>query len=255
MRIAIAQVRGQLDDPAANVAKAKMILNNTDVELLIFPELFATGYDKNCGKFMKNLDMLFMDKFTRNIQNKGCHVLFGCPVEENGKLYDCAVLTDGTKKQIYKKIHLDVNEKFSEKDVFAVGSEPKIFECGGLRFGVAVGNDIMFGELFRWYALNDADMVICISAVSRYALERYEKVLPARCVDNSIEAVFVNMVGPDPGFVTAGGSKYISGNGNVMENCSDSSDVRIIKLDIDRIKASKGKRSSLKEIRTDIKWS
>jgi len=255
MRIAIAQVRGQLDDPAANVSKAKMILNNTDVELLIFPEMFATGYDRNCGKFMKNLDMLFTEKFNRNIQNKKCHVLFGTPVEENGKLYDCAVLTDGANRQVYKKIHLDINEKFTEKDVFTAGNEPKIFECGPLRFGVAIGNDAMFGELFRWYAANGADMVICISAVSKPVMERYDKVLPARCAENSMEMIFVNMVGPDAGFTMAGGSRYISSNGNVIENCTDSSDVRLIKLDVDRIKAAKNGRGFLKEIRKDINWS
>jgi len=217
MRIGIAQVRGQMDDPAANVSKAKMILNNTDVDLLIFPEMFATGYDAKCGMYMKNLDALFMNKFNTNVTNKKCSVLFGCPLEENGKLYNCAVLTDGTKKQVYKKIHLDVNEKFSEKDVFTAGGEPMMFELGGLKFGVAIGNDALFGELFRWYAAKGVDMVICISAVSVHVIGRYETILPARCAENSMEMVFVNMVGPDPGFTMAGGSRYISYDGEVSE--------------------------------------
>jgi len=255
MRIAIAQVRGQMDDPAANVSKAKMILNNTDVDLLIFPEMFATGYDKDCGKFMKNLDALFMNKFNSNIKAKKCSVLFGCPAEEGGKLYNCAILTDGEKAQVYRKIHLDINEKFSEKDMFSAGNEPRIFEFNGMRLGIAIGNDLMFSELFRWYSANGADMIICISAVPRHALDRYEKVIPARCTDNCIDMVFVNMVGPDPGFTMAGGSAYVSSDGNVVENCTSSSDVRIIKLDAERIKASKERRSFLKEIRKDIDWS
>ena len=253
MRIAIAQVRGQMDDPPANASKAKMLLNNTDVDLLIFPELFATGYDKECGKFADNMETLFMAKVIKNMNGRS--VLFGRPVRDNGKLYDCAVLSDGANEQIYKKIHLDVNEKFSEKDVFAAGNEPKIFEFKGLRIGMAIGNDVMFNELFRWYASKNTDMVICISAVSKAVLEKYEKVLPARCVENSMEMIFVNMVGPDPGFTMGGGSKYISSDGSVIENCPDSSDVRIIKLDEEKIKASKERRGFLKEIRKDIDWT
>jgi len=253
MRIAVAQVRGQMDDPPANASKAKMLLNNTDVDLLVFPELFATGYDKECGRFADNMDALFMNKVVRNMNGRS--VLFGCPVRDNGKLYDCAVLSDGQNEQIYRKIHLDVNERFDEKDVFAAGGEPKIFDFKGLRIGMAIGNDVMFGELFRWYASKDADMVICISAVPRTVLERYEKVLPARCVENSIEMIYVNMVGPDPGLTMAGGSKYISSDGTVLEDFTDSSDVRIIKLNDDRIKGSKERRGLLKEIRKDIDWT
>jgi predicted amidohydrolase len=255
MRIAIAQVRGQIDDPPANASKAKMLLNNTDVDLLIFPEMFSTGYDKNCGQFVKNLDAVFMNKMNKHVLDKKCSMLFGSPVGEDGKMYNAAILTDGENRQTYRKIHLDMNEKFSEREIFTAGNEPMIFNCRGLRIGIAIGNDMMFNELFRWYALNDADIVVCISAVSKPVLERYERIMPARCVDNSIEMIFVNMVGQDSGFVMAGGSKYISYEGKVLESCTDSSDVRIIKLDTERIKASKGKRAHLKEVRNDIKWN
>jgi len=255
MRIAIAQVRGQIDDPPANASKAKMILNNTDVDLLIFPEMFATGYDMNCGKFLNNMDALFMTKLNTQILKKKCSALFGCPVSEGNKIYNCAMLSDGENVQIYKKIHLGTDGRFPEKDVFTAGDEPTIFKCNGLRFGIATGNDIMFNELFRWYAANDVDAVICISAAPGDVLDRYEKILPSRCVENSLELIFVNMVGPDPGITMAGGSMYISFYGEVDANCTDSSDVRIVKLDTERMKRSKENRQFLKEIRTDIKWA
>lgn len=254
MRIAIAQVRGQIDDPAANASKAKMLINNTDVDLLIFPELFATGYDRNCGQYVGNMDAMFNNKVNKYIKEKKCSVIFGSPISEEGKLYDCAVLTDGENRQIYRKIHLGVNERFSDKDIFAAGSEPKIFSFKDIRIGMAIGNDVMFSELFRWYASKGADMVICISAVPAQVLEKYEKILQARCADNFMDMVFVNMVGPDPGFVMGGGSRYILSDGTISEKCSDSSDVRLIKLDTERIKRSKEGRGFLKEIRKDINW-
>jgi predicted amidohydrolase len=255
MRIAIAQARGQIDDPPANASKAKMLLNNTDVDLLIFPEMFSLGFDKNCVQYADNIQRLFRDKLNKHTKEKGCHVLFGSPVKIDGKLYNCAVLTDGENDQVYKKIHLDANERFSEKDIFEAGNVPEIFKWRDLKLGIAIGNDIMFGELFRWYAANDVDIVICISAVSKPILQRYEKILQARCVENSVEMIFVNMVGPDPGFVMAGGSRYVLSDGTVSETCTDSSDVRIIKLDAERIKRSKEGRTLFKEIRKDINWS
>ena len=247
MKIAVAQVRGQIDDPAANASKAKMLINNTDVDLLVFPEMFATGRDIKCGQFMKNMDALFFGKVNANLKAKKCSMLFGCPAEESGKLYNCAILTDGDNTQIYRKIHLSGDTRFPEKKIFAAGTEPVIFECGGMSIGVAAGNDIMFNELFRWYASRDVDMIICIAAVPHDTMEMYEKLLPARCAENSVEMIFVNMVGPDSGYVMAGNSRYISANGNIIESCSDSSDVRIIKTDEDRIKRSKADREALKE--------
>ncbi|MDR0198665.1 MAG: carbon-nitrogen hydrolase family protein [Methanomassiliicoccaceae archaeon] len=254
MRIAIAQVRGQIDDPPANASKAKMLLNNTDVDLLIFPEMFATGYDRNCVQFVDNMQRLFRDKLNMHVKNRGCSVIFGAPVRYDGKLYNCAILTDGDNDQVYRKIHLDANEKLPEKDMFAAGGGPVIFGFKDIKIGMMIGNDIMFGELSRWYAANDVDLAVCISAVPKQVMERYEKVLPARCVENSMEIIFVNMVGPDPGIVMAGGSRYVSSDGVVVEACTDSSDVRIIKLDPERIKRSKERRTFLKEIRKDIDW-
>ncbi|MCL2890555.1 MAG: carbon-nitrogen hydrolase family protein [Methanomassiliicoccaceae archaeon] len=262
MKIAIAQVRGQIDDPPANASKAKMLLGNVDADLFIFPEMFAVGYDANCARFVDGSDQImmnkmemFMNKLNTQIAARGCCALFGAPVFENGKLYDAAVLSDGKEKQVYKKIHLNANDKFSEKDVFAAGNEPKIFDCKGMRIGVAMGNDLMFNEMFRWYALKGVDIVVCISAVPQKTLSRYEKIIPARCIENSIDIVYVNMVGPDPGFVMAGGSRYVTSDGTVVECCPDSSDVRQIKLNDDALKASKEGRAFLKDIRNDIGWS
>jgi len=262
MKIAIAQVRGQIDDPPANASKAKMLLGNVDADLFIFPEMFAVGYDMKCARFvdgsdpiLKNKMDMFMTKMETQITNRGCCALFGAPVFENGKLYDAAILSDGKEKQVYRKIHLNVNDKFSEKDIFAAGNKPEIFNCKGMKIGVAMGNDIMFNEMFRWYAMKGVDLVVCISAVSQRTLSRYEKVLPARCIENSLDIVFVNMVGPDPGFVMAGGSMYVTSDGTVVESCPDSSDVRQIKLNDDALKASKEGRGFLKEIRKDVDWS
>ncbi|MDR0334390.1 MAG: carbon-nitrogen hydrolase family protein [Methanomassiliicoccaceae archaeon] len=254
MRIAIAQVRGQMEDPPANASKAKMLLHNTDVDLLIFPELFATGFDANCAKYAANMAGLFKNKAYKIVKEKGDSIIYGSPMQFDDGVYNCAVLTDGENEQIYKKIHLAANEKFNEKEIFKAGSAPAIFEFKGLKFGMMIGNDILFAEMARWYAANDVDIAVCISAVSKPIMERFEKVLPARCVENSMEMIFVNMVGPDPGFAMAGGSKYISSDGIVIENCPDSSDVRIIKVDTERIKRSKEKRTFLSEIRKDIDW-
>jgi NAD+ synthase (glutamine-hydrolysing) len=254
MRIAIAQVRGQMDDPPANASKAKMLLHNTDVELLIFPELFATGIDKNCVKFAPNIANVFKNKAYTFVREKKCSIIYGCPMQFDNNVYNCAVLTDGTNEQVYKKIHLDVNEKFAEKDIFTAGNEPIIFDFNGLKIGIMMGVDVMYNEMVRWYTANGADIIVCIAAIPKLQIERYEKVIQSRCIENSIEMIFVNMVGPDPGFVLAGKSKYITYDGTVLENCTDSSDVRIIKLDKERIGRSKINRTLHDGIRKDIDW-
>ena len=255
MRITISQSRGQIDDPKANYAKNKMVVGNVDADLFVFPEMFLCGYVGK--KELLHLDMIkdfIMDKFKEYSKKRQCAIVCGGPLAENDKVYNAAFFFSGDDVKAYKKIHLRSDKLVNEKELYAAGNEPFILDYKGLRFGLAISHDLFFPELFRYYAVNDVDIVICISAVPERIMNDYEKLIAARAVENSMYLLFVNMVGPDPGEMMIGRSRWVSPKGDVIEGCTESSDVRQLRIDDNEIKASKAGRSVLKEVRKDMKW-
>jgi Predicted amidohydrolase len=251
MKITISQSRGQIDDPQANISKAKMVISNVEADLFIFPEMFMCGYVKVKEKmFFKILEGRTIDKMKELSAKKGCAMVFGIPVQDDGKIYNTAMFLNGEDKGVYKKIHLDPD--LNEDKLFTPGSEPLCFEYKGLKFGLAISNDLYYPELFRSYAEKDVDIVICISAASDNRMKGYDKLLAARALENSLNIIFVNMVGPDPGEMMVGRSKWIGSDGNVIEGCTESSDVRVLRINDSDIKA--GERKKLKGVRKDITW-
>jgi len=104
-------------------------------------------------------------------------------------------------------------------------------------------------NLYRFYADNGVDLIVCISAYDDAQMDRFEKIVQCRASENSLPVILCNMVGPDCGRKLAGRSKYIDADGNIVESCTDSSDVRTISFDDDQIKEMRAKRKPI----TDVK--
>jgi len=251
MKITISQSRGQIDDPQANISKAKMVISNVESDLFIFPEMFMCGYVRDQKKmFFKILEGRTIDKMKELSAKKGCAMVFGIPIQDDGKIYNTAMFVNGDDIKTYRKIHLD--QDLNENELFLPGNEPLCFEYKGLKFGLAISNDLYYPELFRSYAENDVDIVICISAASENRVNSYDKLLAARALENSLNIIFVNMVGPDPGEMMIGRSKWIGSDGSVIEGCTESSDVRVLRINDSDIRP--GERKKLKGVRKDITW-
>lgn len=242
MNITMVQAVGHIDDPTANAFKIRMRVNNIDSDLFIFPEMVMCGYVKSKEKMhLKIVEGREMDMIKEFSTKKGCAIICGGPRSDGDNVYDSAYFINGNEVATYDKIHLD--EGFvNEKDLFKSGKDPKIIEHKGMKFGLAVGHDVFFPELFRYYASNDVDMVICIAAVTEDKQKDHAKLIPARALENSMYVAYVNMVGVEPGVKMAGGSMLASPSGEILETFGDTSDVRTIRMDDDEIKNAKGSR-------------
>ncbi|MFG6464596.1 carbon-nitrogen hydrolase family protein [Roseateles sp. DXS20W] len=87
----------------------------------------------------------------------------------------------------YDKIHLfaydNGRESYDEARVLEAGSQPTVFDAGGLRTGLSVCYDLRFPELFRGYAPCD---LIAVPAAFTYTTgeKHWELLLRARAVEN-----------------------------------------------------------------------
>jgi predicted amidohydrolase len=255
MRITISQSRGQIDDVKANYAKMKMVVGNVDADIFVFPEMFLSGYVGKKEQFRTDqIESVFMERFIEYSKKRECMIICGGPLAEDGKVYNAAFLINGDDVKHYRKMHLRSDTLVREKELYAAGDRPFFTDRNGLRFGLAISHDLFFPELFRYYASNDVDIVICISAVPERIMNDYEKLIAARAVENSMNIIFVNMVGDDPGERMIGRSRWVSHKGEVVEGCTESSDVRQLRIDEEEVRNAKKGRTVLKDVRTDVKW-
>lgn len=87
----------------------------------------------------------------------------------------------------YDKIHLfaydNGRESYDEARVLEPGSQPTVFDAGGLRTGLSVCYDLRFPELFRSY--NPCDLIAVPAAFTYTTGEKHwELLLRARAVEN-----------------------------------------------------------------------
>lgn len=195
MKIAVAQLNST-DDVAGNVIQIKRLMSQAageKPEIVFFPEnaLFF--------RLRQNESMLGLKIDSPEIKDlaEHCHSLnmaihLTTAIEEFEIVYNASVLIEANKKVtlVYKKIHLfDIElhgqKPIRESDAFAHGSEPKIFEFGGLRFGSSICYDIRFAELYTYYAKQQADVLLVpASFLVKTGQAHWEVLLRARAIES-----------------------------------------------------------------------
>ena len=249
MRITLVQSRGLMNDPTVNFFKARMRINNVESDIFVLPEMFCSGYTGKREELMLNaLDAKIVSKLSELSVNRGCAIIAGCPREIDGKIYDCALHISGKDINVYRKMILSNDGAFDESQYFSTGNQPMIIDHMGTKIGISVGYDLLSTELYKYYAENDVDLLICISAFTESQMNRFDSIVKSRAAENSLPVIICNMVGPDCGVNLIGRSKFIGPDGNVIEGCTESSDVRVLDVDTEALKEAKKNRIILPDL-------
>ena len=213
-RLDIAAFQGSTVDGECNLPTMKEQVSKAvavGAELLIFPELFLTGYQVP-GEEMKRLaeerDGPSFRELSRTAKESNIAVLYGYPEVDRSSgapvYYNSAQLIDrdGTSLVNYRKTHLWIDEDGYEK-IFTPGdSLSKVVECCGVKIGILICFDLEFPECARSLAVDGAELVVIPTAIStRLPADLSEKipsvVIPTRACENRVHVVSVNHGGDD----------------------------------------------------------
>lgn len=199
LSVRVEQVNPRQADVAANAEFADDAIaraRSDGVDLLVFPELYLTGYhlpederDALVSDAIAALDDL-------EPRTEGVTVVIGTPVRERGVLHNSAVvLDDGTLAGTYHKTHL----YDSERAVFEPGTAISVIETRAGPLGVQICYDVEFPEVSRRLVLEGAELLVTISANMRPFENDQEIYLPARALENVCPHVLCNRVGTERG--------------------------------------------------------
>ncbi len=246
MRLALCQRTPIPNDVEGNLNLMIDDIAANDADMYIFPELFLTGYffdrDEVHDRIGHALDVLGSIS-----KEKGITIVFGAPEFQGDRTYNCAYAIKSGNVIAYRKIHLPNFPPFDEKERFTPGLGPIVFESHGFRFGLSICYDIFFPELIKSCSkYGMADVNICISASPVTSRTAFERVLPARAVENTTYVAYVNNVGPMGGLEFFGGSRLLAPNGDCVATL-DEPGKSVLELDRNSIENARKMRPVLED--------
>jgi len=180
-----------------NMEKVFSAVSDAEIDLLVLPELFATGYQfrskDEVAELSENIESGQTTEFLCDMsQEKGIYIVAGLAEKDGNKFYNSAVITgpDGVIGT-YRKTHL----YFEEKLYFSPGDTGfKVWDTEIGRIGIMICFDWFFPEAMRSLALKGAEIV---AHPSNLVLPYCPDAMPLRCLENRVFSITANRIGTE----------------------------------------------------------
>ena len=195
---AFAQTNPSFGEINENVEKAISLIENTNFDLIVFPELFNTGYAFTSKREAISLSEKIPDgstckKLMKISSQKKNTIVAGLAELYGEKSYNSAVVvSNGKYIGRYRKLHLFNKEKLW----FSPGNlRLKVYDLKTYRLGVMICFDWIFPEVARTLSLMGADI---IAHPSNLVLPDYcQNTMFARAIENKVFTITANRVGEE----------------------------------------------------------
>lgn len=231
LKIALAQLNPTVGDIAGNIAlarKARAEAGNGGADLIVFTELFITGYPPE--------DLILKPAFIRAAQDAaealakdtadgGPAMLIGLPwPAENGKAHNSIALLDGgTIQAVRHKVDLPNYGVFDEKRVFAPGPMPGPINFRDIRIGVPICEDIWTEEVCECLEETGSEMLLVINGspftMNKHAIRMNRTV--ARVSETGLPLAYINQMGGQDELAFDGGSFVLNRGGKLAVQMPD----------------------------------
>ncbi len=253
LNLKVCQCRPFPGDPEKNSLRISKELHSESPDVIVFPEMFLTGYGTECSDLMKETEPA-VERIEKMCQEFGKAAVFGGPCYNDGRIYNSLYFITPEKRFVYNKIHLAHFGVYSEEG-FTAGDRPAVAEYRGVKFGLCICYDIFFPEVLRSCALAGSSINICISASARQSKSFLEKVLPARALENVSYTVFANNCGEMAGATMYGESRILDPLGETLSSTGEeecSCEAVFSEVALSRFRNI---RRHLQDSRRDVDWN
>lgn len=257
--VTLAQVVCQLHDKDANFKTMREVVRDTKGDVVIFPELNLTGYmpRDDLFKVAEPMNGPTIKKVARLARESRKDIVFGMAIEDDrahGHLFNSALVATGRGEVFrYDKMYLPNFGPFEERVFFSHGRSAAVAPGMHADIGLTVCYDIFFPELAKLEALMGAQVLVNLSASPTTSRPSFDKVLPARAVENGLFVAFVNMVGVHGGLVFSGGSQVFDPRGDLLAKAADlKEEVVEASIDLHDISVSRRLRPLARDVRVEV---
>ncbi len=201
MIISCIQTDPVIGETERNLASVEETVSASDADLVVLPELFASGYffesTDQLARLAEPVDGPTVQRLHRWAQTTGATIVAGLPERDGDRFYNSAVVvTPNGLLGTYRKTHL----YYEETQHFTPGADG--FQVWTVtdrrrqsyRLGVMVCFDWFFPESARTLALAGADV---IAHPSNLVLPHCPAAMPIRALENGVFTATANRVGTE----------------------------------------------------------
>lgn len=242
--LALAQTDIVLADKAANLARGHELIARAagrGAQLVIFPELWTTGYDLPraatlaepipAGPTARQLSA-WAQRFDLWIT--------GSLLEQTPDGVFNAAAFFGPQGQVigpYRKIHRF--GPMAEDRWLQAGCAPGLFDLPWGKTGIAICYDLRFPELFRRYASAGARLILLPSEWPHPRLHHWRTLVQARAIENQCFVAAVNRVGSDKDNTFCGHSLLVGPWGDIIIEADETPDLHLATIDLSQVDAAR----------------
>lgn len=231
MKVAVIQSVLVWENPETNRAYFEEKINTIeeDVNLIVLPEMFTTGYTIDPAKVTETMNgktVLWMQALAKA---KNCAITGSVVIEENSNFYNRMLFVFPSGEiQHYDKRHLFTLA--GEDKVYSRGSQKLIVDYLGWKICPLVCYDLRFPVFSR--NVEDYDVLIYVASWPKTRIKAWDTLLAARAIENMSYAIGVNRIGKDNnGYEYVGHSQVIDYIGEFLIEPMEEEGVFITTLD------------------------
>ena len=247
MKVAVIQSPLVWEDPQLNrnYFEAKINTIVSEVDLIVLPEMFTTGFTMQAeavAETMQGQTMLWLQSLAKA---RKCAITGSLIVTEDGKFYNRMVFVFPTGEvQQYDKRHLFTLA--GENVVFTAGTEKIIIEYKGWKICPLICYDLRFPVFSR--NTENYDMLIYVANWPKTRINAWDTLLQARAIENMSYTIGVNRLGVDDNNLEyVGHSQIVDYLGNSVLEPQKGEGVFIAELDKNRLLDTRKKLDFLKD--------
>lgn len=221
MRIGYVQNAPVFGAREENFEEVRTLLKGVNTDLIVLPELFATGYAFTTREEARNLAETGQGQtagFLKEISTRtGSTVVGGFIEAADDGIYNSLLIVAGDEViDTYRKIHLFNREKLW----FTPGNKPlRVYDIRGVKIGAMICFDWIFPEVCRTLALQGMQV---LAHPSNLIMPYCQDAMVTRCIENRIFAVTANRIGSEKRgedhFTFTGASRITGIDGRVLSS-------------------------------------
>ena len=260
MKVALSQLDPAVGDKAKNLKKLEKAVAGTTADLHMAGELFLTGYMARDAftQLAEPIEGPSVKTVQALAQEHGTHIVFGMPEreEDTKRLYNTSILVaPNGKVASYRKVYPANFGPFEEGLYFGRGDGLTLAETRLGRIGLMICYDTFFPELAKAYTLQGADLLAIISASPATSKPFFDRLLPARAIENAIPVLYANLVGTELNIVFQGGTQAIGPRGENLGKAEDFVESTITAdVDLRDLRTARTFRPTLRDTRKEF-WA
>ncbi len=239
MRVTLLQRNVIWADPQKNAAANTALMESIKgTDLFVLPEMFSTGFATEPDGIAEPLNEkgeCFTLKWMKQMSEKlQCAIAGSVAVkDQDGRFFNRMYFVSENGCFSYDKHHL-----------FTYGGENRHYNCGAERVvvywkGVKILLQVCYDVRFPVFSRNmlvtneqgnqeaEYDAIIYVASWPAKRIVTWQKLLPARAIENQCYVLAVNRVGEDPSCGYVGGTMVIDAMGNIVASCPDSEEAHV----------------------------